>query len=105
MNKTERMRKQQILGIVSMVYDIYEAQGRTPTSTEFFVALNHWQYFGKTPTLENITYGVSKCQIRYNNDVEVNLIKNVDEHNTCAICDAKITRSSTYCNNCDPLYI
>ncbi len=69
MNKTERMRKQQILGIVSMVYDIYESQqGRPPTSTEFFVALNHWQYFGRTPTLESISYGVSKCSIVFDNE-------------------------------------
>ena len=91
------MRKQQILGIVSMVYDIYESsQGRPPTSTEFFVALNHWQYFGKTPTLENITYGVSKCQIRYNNE------KENQNNETCAICDTNmVNKNYPICDTCD----
>jgi len=63
--------KQTILGIVTMLYDLIEAEEqRQPSVLEYTVALNHWYYFQKTPTIENIRYGVSKTSIQYEKEIK-----------------------------------
>jgi hypothetical protein len=54
-----------------MLYDLIEAEEqRQPTVLEYTVALNHWYYFQKTPTIENIRYGVSKMSIQYEKKIK-----------------------------------
>ena len=84
MTYEERCRRQQVIGIVNMVYDIFEPE--LPTTEAILGAIIMWFECEQTPSKSIKTI---KAKIE------------VDPHNTCAICDAMILRSQTYCSDCD----
>lgn len=50
MTYEERSRRQQVIGIVNMVYDICEKYGEQPTSAGIVIAVIQWMDDGITPS-------------------------------------------------------
>lgn len=87
MTLEERSRRQQIIGVVNMVYDICDKHNIQPTPEGLSTAIYNWMRDEIAPK-EVLTGSV---------DIGVA----IDPYNTCLICDAQITRSQTYCNRCN----
>lgn len=82
MNASERARRQQVIGVVNMVFDVIEGMDLVPDEDDFYAAITDWLRHGTTPSAESLGYW--------------------KEGTNCTICDAEgCSKHYPICSNCD----
>lgn len=49
-----KMNRQMIIGIVNMVFDLFEQEDKVPNTYDFYKAIFNWVEYGKCPNKQNL---------------------------------------------------